>query len=242
MLGEIYMKKLMAVLICAVLLLSFSACGEKKEQDTPSTSVHTVKEVPEIVKNSTVTDKGGLEIFDGVYLISLAPYSGKFVEDGSDDELSDILSAEIVNTTSVSYELIDFYLTFEQGTYFFSVSSLFANSRLVVLEKNRAYFPPDTKVLNSGVSRFVKFSEAPTVHLDEFRITYTDSIINVENLTDADIDNVYVYYKSMKNDVFFGGITYRVKVGTVKSGATVQTVAGKFKADSTRIVFVTYDK
>lgn len=240
------MKKLISILLCLLFVLSFSACGNKTpsenstEENTTGESTTEKRELPDIVKNSKVTKNGAVEIYNGVYIYDIKPYSGKFVEDGSDDELKDIMSVYLINTTDVSYQMLDFTLLLPQGKYSFSAKTVFANSSFVVLEKDRNFIPPKTDEFIVDVTDVVMFNEKPSVHLDKFEITYTDKIINVKNITGEDIENVYVYYKNVKDDIFFGGITYRVSVGKVPAGEIIQTVAERFAPDSMKIVFVTY--
>lgn len=210
---------------------------DKKEDDTTTTQAETL---PKEITDSKVTPNGALYLTDGIYVTAIEKYSGEYIEDGSNDKLKNIISATVINTTEKSYQLFEFSLTFPQGTYHFSVKSLFAHSQVKVLESGRNFMPSKTDEVTGAVETQALFYEDPSVHLDKFEITYADSVINVKNITDKPIDNVYVYYKSVEDDIFFGGITYRVKVGTVPPDQIVQVMANNFKADTSKIVFVTF--
>ncbi|MBR6534385.1 MAG: hypothetical protein IKT65_02300, partial [Clostridia bacterium] len=63
----------------------------------------------------------------------------------------------------------------------------------------------------------------------------------VTNITDNDItSDVVISYKNYANDMFYGGITYRITVsGGIKAGQTVQSKAGHFSAASSKVLTVT---
>lgn len=257
------MKKICALIITLLLAVSFTACGGgtnnnetesgNKEitgtiidvTDTSETTEPQAPEgetLPEEVLKSELTDNGAYKIVDGVYLTAIEPYSGKYVEDGTDDKLKDIMSVTLMNTTDTSYQLLEFTLSLPQGNYSFSVKSLFAHSKITVLEKNRNYMTKNFDGLSTEVTQYITFDEPPTVHLDELEITFAEGIINVKNKTDKTLKDVYVYYKGFTEDYFFGGITYRVSAGDIEPDQIVQTVANKFSADTMRIVFATFNE
>lgn len=248
------MKKLSAIIIAAVVIAMLAACSVNTNNNEsgnnevtgvisqqPDETENEGTTLPEIVVKSDVTDHGAYEIFKGIYITQIDSYSGEFVEDGTDDYVKNVMCVTIVNTNQESYQLLDFSVSLEQGTYNFSAKSLFAHSQVTLLEKNRNTCPLDKKVVSGETLNIISFDEAPTVHLDELEITFSDNIINVKNLTDKTIKDVYVYYKGVRNDIFFGGITYRVGFGEIEPGKIAQTVANKFSPDSMQIVFATFN-
>ena len=107
-------------------------------------------------------------------------------------------------------------------------------------------------VLNLGKEKYKKgeiesgkvtlealFSEEPEIKSDKLQISFTDGFINAKNISDDELENVYIYYKSIDENGFFGGITYRVGIDRIKSGEIVQTGSKNISFDSSRIVFVT---
>lgn len=241
------MKRILVLTICLLMVLSFAACGtdEPNPDDNAFTYENTEttaenETLPKEVTDSKVTPNGALFLTDGIYVTDIEKYSGEYVEDGSNDNVKNIISATVINTSETSYQLVEFSLTFPQGTYHFSVKSLLAHSKVKVLEKDRNFIPSRTDEVRGAVETIIPFTENPTVHLEELEITFADSIINVKNITDKPINDIYVYYKGVRDDIFFGGITYRVSVGTVNPGEITQVMSENFKADSSRIIFATF--
>jgi hypothetical protein len=64
--------------------------------------------------------------------------------------------------------------------------------------------------------------------------------MNVKNISDSDIEgNIYVYYKYKTQDLFYGGITFRVTVeGGLKAGEIRQLMTSHFNPDTCQVVMV----
>lgn len=213
------MKKAVSIIFCLIFLFSFSAC--KGENNRP-------------------IDKGIHTLYDGIYITDISPYSGVFVEDGSEDITENIISVTLINESEKSYQLFDFSLTIGGEDYNFSVKTLLSGSAVTVLEKDKKLMPKSTDEIVSLVTDLIYFENEPSVYSDVFEISGAESIINVKNISAQDAENVTVYFKGVSDENFFGGITYRVEVGTVPAGQIVQSVALKYSPEKTKAVFVTY--
>ena len=194
-----------------------------------------------IVKNKDKNEKL-IEITEGVYITDIAPYNGDFNENGSDLKSVNTLCLTVENTSGRHYEYLNFELFSGGQRYKFSLYTLFNGSTVKVLERDAAKYDENINVTSCVLVDYKVFSEKPSVHLDEFRISCLDGIVNVENLTENEIKNVKVFFKYVDSDVFLGGVTYCADAGNLRGGDIVQIPAEKYKKDKSKVVFVTYDK
>ena len=177
---------------------------------------------------------------DGVTIEEIFYYSGAYVEDGSNAACESICAVRLYNASPVHYQYLRFSLETSGGAYTFAASTLFAGARMTVLCEENAPFDGG-EVLSASLLTAAPFLETPTVHTDTLRITYSDGFLNVKNLTDGPLANVYVYYKDTDSYGYLGGITYRVSFGEIPAGETVQSGAANMRRATGRVVFVTYD-
>ncbi|MBP9988976.1 MAG: hypothetical protein KBT46_05700 [Ruminococcus sp.] len=192
--------------------------------------------------NNKDNDKKIIQITDGVYVTDIFPYNGEVTEDSSGLKSANVLCLTVKNTSGKHYEYLNFELFSGGQRYKFSVYTLFNGSSVKVFEKDSAKYNENIKVTSTVVVDYKIFSEKPTVHLDKFKISCLDGIINIENITDTDFKNVKVYFKYVDSDVFLGGLTYCVDARDLHSGQIVQISAEKYKKNNSKVVFVTYDK
>jgi hypothetical protein len=89
---------------------------------------------------------------------------------------------------------------------------------------------------------FAQFFETePSIPRDELEISVTHKGIRVRNLTNEDIDrDILLYYKSVQNGVYVGGITYRVRLSGLKAGDEATVYADHATEKYTQVMFVEY--
>lgn len=232
------MKKKVWITVVAVLaVLAVVLVGTKliKGEKSGNTDVQAETTVNQL--NLPYTLGNGCEIAE------IKPYSGPFVEDGSDSEKQNVYALVIKNTTGKNFQYMNLKLTIAGRDYIFKVTTLFDNSAVTVLESTGAQYT-QTKADTVELTQSIEFPSSPTVHPKELEITVMDGLMNVKNISGKDIDgNIYVYYKQTDGDDWFGGITYRASAnGGLKSGEIRQIPANHFKKDSCKVVFTEYDK
>ena len=110
-----------------------------------------------------------------------------------------------------------------------------------VLDQNKTAFS-EGEIRSASIGALAAFTETPSVHLETLSISYTDGFINVENLTDTPLSNVYIYYKNLDDTGYFGGITYRAAVEELPAGEMQQIPAVHITKDASRVVFTTYEE
>lgn len=232
------MKRLIALFICAIFIFVFSACSVKDGSSTEMTG-QSIASYGE--SQSGFAADGSYLLYDGIYITDFSSYSGKYVEDGSGDEVIDVFSVTLFNSSDKDYQLLDFSLLSGDEKYTFSAKTVLAGSKMILLESGRKAFDEKAENFSVEINGVTEFDEKPSVCPDELDINYADNIINVKNISGKELKNVYVYYKGYENGAYLGGITYRVSVGDIPPDAVVQAFSANFFSESSKIVFSSFE-
>lgn len=221
-------KAFILLLLCAALLL----CGCNDTDDPAPSPSPTVESVPVPEENQNVGN--------GISLLSIDRYAGAFVEDGSDDILSDVMAITVRNDGGKTVQYAHIVVTIDSAAYEFDLSTLPAGAKAQVLEMNRAAMPASVENFDCDVSVCAFFDAEPTMHDELFEIETADTAITVTNISDTDLSGIYVYYKISYGELYMGGITYRVGVESLKAGESYTCYAGHFSAQYSTLMFVSY--
>ena len=131
------MKRLIALFICALYIFAFSACSVKDGGSTETTGQSIASSAE---SQSGFQTDGSYLLYDGIYITDFSSYSGKYVEDGSGDEVKDVYSVTLFNGSDKDYQLIDFSLLSGDEKYTFSAKTVLAGSKMILLEAGRKAF------------------------------------------------------------------------------------------------------
>ncbi len=182
-----------------------------------------------------------IDLGQGLILTEYAPYTGSYVEDGSNELVSDVMMILLENTGSKALQYARISLEFPQDTANFSVTNIPAGGRVVLLEENRMAYREELPT--SGlVSNLVLLPELP-MYADIFEITADKGVLTVTNISDTVVTgDIYIYYKNSAQDIFYGGITYRAKLtGGLTPGQSKQVGAGHYLPTGSTILMVSYN-
>ena len=196
----------------------------------------------EVISGAPSVDfEDGIALGKGLVLGSLSNYAGMYMEDGSNEIVSNIMSAEVTNTAEEDLQLARITITYADSVREFEVTNLPAGAAVILLEKNRQSLP-EGDFTSAAAENIAFFSSPMDTHEDIFEISGMDGALNVKNISSGDISgDIYVYYKYAANDVFFGGITFRTKVDKgLKAGEIRQVMTGHYDPDNCVITMVTY--
>ena len=216
---------------------------EKEQTETADGAPDTDKEVVTADTDKKEPEKTGTDLGDGLFLVSIEPYSGAFVEDGSDEPVENIISIVVKNAGDSAVQMVDITLGTDYGDAEFSATTLLPNTSTVILEKNRMKYPGADKFGAAKIELLGRFIEEPSFFSDKFEIKGTDGFISVKNKSGKDIpENVRVYYKTVNDGKYLGGITYQATLsGGISAGDTIILSAAHFKIDGSRLMFVKYE-
>lgn len=179
----------------------------------------------------------------GLEITEIASYSGEYVEDGSNENIKNVLSIKVENKSSKPIQYCEIYLEDKNGEKAtFKLSTLPANETMLVMESNKRTFKKSDSFKEASASNVAYFQYPISMQEDKIELSGMDGCLNVKNISNGDIKNtVYVYYKNYdkENNLFVGGITYRAKVeGGLKVGEIKQVMTSHFSLEDSMLMFV----
>lgn len=208
-----------------------TASGEfKPEATSPSIKIEDLED----------TDS---EEYKGLQVLQTGSYSGIFVEDGSNDAVSQILMIVVKNTSTQTVQYAQIELTDGNTTAYFTLSTLPPGESALLMEKNRMPYADGESLTQIKISNVALFAQEPDLREDLVKVQALDGVLNVTNISGQDIaGNVVIYYKNASSDMLYGGITYRTTIsGGIKAGEVKQIVAGHFSKNGSRIMWITVE-
>lgn len=215
-----------------------NAVGAEKQ---PEDILNSGNIVIEPVEAPEIEDKA---FMDGLVTVEkVGRYAGIFVEDGSDEIVSDVFAITVVNNSDKMLQYAQVVITCGGEEYTFDMSTIPAGARAQVLEKNKKALPEDLSDAQTVLTTVTEFQEAPSTYPEVFELTPFEYSVNIKNVSKSDISgDVYVYYKTKVGDLYMGGITYRAKVTDLAAGEEKSAYASHFYGSDSEILFVTYAK
>lgn len=208
----------------------------QQEQESDATEVQSVvTEAPQSV--------AGLHLGSDVYVTGTMSYTGAFMEDRTDEVVSDVLGIRVTNAGEEYIQAMDIVLTDGEVNAEFSLSTLFPGQTVVVLEKNRMAYSTAPVFTAAEPTSVALFDSNPGMAEDQIQIQCLDGVINITNISGEDITgDILVYYKNYISGIYYGGITYRLRVeGGLKAGEIRQGSAAHYNTSNSVVVFATCD-
>ncbi len=210
------------------------------EEIPPSVTVPPEKD-PDTGEIVGVTFPCKIQEYDLV-IEKVAPYSGMFVEDGSNANTQNVAMLLVNNNGDSSVEYTQICLLYGEEKLLFDISALPAGEKLVVQEKSGKAIPEgDVSYVSATVVRRAEMEMSKS----EVRVTDNgDNTLTITNLTGETIPTVRVFYKYyMENEeIFVGGIAFTVRITRLGAGASVTIQPSHYASQTCRVVMVlTYD-
>lgn len=175
-------------------------------------------------------------------VLKVADYSGIYLEDGSDGNVSGIAVALLCNTGDEAIEYVDVTMVYEDKTLVFKASAIPAGARIAVQEMNKVSCS-DGALLECSAS--IAALETLDLAEDSLRLEDNgDNSITITNLTNEEIATVRVFYKYYLEDeaTFIGGITYTAKISNLKPQESIVVTPSHYTSEGSVVVMVrTYD-
>ena len=216
---------------------SIDAVAEQEPENPKKNNVG--KEYSADVEEEGVTYP--VDMGEGITLMAVQSYSGKFIEDGSDELVSEVMSLIVQNNGEKDVQLADLKLVDLEGKeYQFRITTLMPGQTMIALESTRASYQEEVKIFSAKVEHLAVFSEKPQMAEDIFKIESQQNLIIVTNISDKKILAARVCYKNMMDEVYLGGITYTVSIPELLPGETVELSTKHYTKDTSQMVFVTY--
>lgn len=177
----------------------------------------------------------------GLVVKKIGSYSGIYVEDGTNDEVKNVLTITVENTSDKTVEYSDFSFEISNGkTAEFKATLLPPGEKAILFEQKR---------LKYKKSHEYKFVDEITAYMDNEKLTLmedkvsivaaNENTLTVTNLTDKDIDVLRIFYKYQYEDgTFVGGITFTSKLENIEANATITVSPAHFEAEGCKILRV----
>ena len=171
-------------------------------------------------------------------------YTGIYMEDGTDEPVTGILKIEVTNVSGEPVQYAEINLDVKGETAHFTVTALPAGATAVLLERNRMEYRDDIDYMSAEAEcvNMAMFNSELSLHEDKLKIQTLDGALNITNISGEDItDTIILCYKSYQNDMYYGGIAYRIKLeGGLKAGELRQIMAEHFQEPGSQMVFVDF--
>lgn len=238
--GRIALLVILLLLLALLIWLAILLRHQEVPLLEPGNVQTTEPEKPlEIQTLPQMTEPDPMELSDGLRILSVGKYTGMYMEDGTNEIVTDVMMIVLENAAGQDLQLARINLEYPGITMEFEVTNVPAGEKVVILEKNRR--PMQTEeILSVQTRNVVFFPEKMKLQEDQFQITGSNGSLKVTNISGADITgDIYIYYKNSASDLLYGGITYRSSVkGGLAAGMSVSIVAGHYSPDMCRIVQV----
>ena len=230
---------LVVIMILAALLF-LPGCAQKNEIATPSEVESVAPAVTDLSENNPPeADISGVELLPGVTVSEPFPYSGKYVEDGSDDAVENIAAVRLTNVGATDYLYLEFSVTTSDGDYAFTASSVHVGTVMTVLCKEKKTCSEGESVLSVDCPIHAEYQTPPTMCEDQFSFVQAPGSFSIKNISGQDLNGkITVYYKSTDENGYLGGITFRTVLNGMKADAEEWMPSGHMG----QIVFVTYEE
>ena len=225
-------RKLLALVLIAAMLLTLCACGKKDEPKPTETLPPIETGIPEEVTTRLPF------LGNGLYITEIGSYIGLYMEDGTDEEVVDVMMILLENQNERPLQYATIQLEYPDFTAEFEVTNVPAGETVVLLEKNRHGYT-DEEFNDAKASNVLFFENQMSIQEDKVEITGVDGAINVKNLTEETLGEMYIYYKNASSDLLYGGITYRGKVEAgLGPGQTYTLLTSHYKPNICRVIDV----
>lgn len=240
-------KPLGLLLLIALAALGIAAAllWPHLSQDTPGQTVQTQPSAataqttaPAIETTLPPQEQAAFELGYGLEITDSGKYTGMYMEDGTNEVLSDVMMLVVRNNGEDDIQLAEITALCGGEEYHFTLTNLAVGQRAVLLEQERK---PAAELTSAVLDACAPFAQPMELYEDQLQITGLDGMVNVQNISDADIEgDIYVYYKYAAQDIFYGGITFRVRIeGGLMAGELRQLPAGHFTQEGCTVVQVT---
>lgn len=234
--NSIVMYVLFAALLLAAVLLVVTRFINSTDTQEPVNSAAVPPVSTPAPENTT-----SIDLDSGLEITSIGRYAGSFVEDGSDDIVSDVCAITVRNNGEATVQYAEIVMDVGGENYEFKLSTLPAGRSVQLLELSRRTAPESTDDVTAELKNIVTFAPEPSLCADVIQIDVQDTAITVTNISDSDINGqIYVYYKSAYGDLYLGGITYRTGISSLAAGQSTTLYASHYSTEYSEIMFVTY--
>ena len=239
----------LAVVIFLVLLLMQPSQSDEGEQFTGQVPTIGGTQVLQSDRNGTGNGKRfelSIPVENGLEIQTVGAYTGIYMEDGTDEIVTDVLMLVLENNSGSTVEYAKITMNIGEKNAEFTVTTLKPDAKVVLLEKNRMAYDNtlDYSKATFKCENLAVFQKPLSLQEDKLSFQILNGAINITNISGEDISGrIAIYYKNKAAGIYYGGITYRVLIEEgLKAGEIRQILASHFAETGSEIVFVTIDQ
>ena len=171
----------------------------------------------------------------------LSPYSGYFIEDGSDQGVSGIAAIVLTNNGG-DLDFVGIGISQGDRSLAFSASQIPAGATVIIQEQNKAAYDIDDYYSCTATT-----TESSGFDLAKDKLVIEElnnGSFQVANITEETIPEVKIYFKNYlsSEDVYVGGITYSVTLTDIEPQTAVSVNSSHYDASFSEIVDVEIGK
>lgn len=220
------------ILLCILLMLMIGIIIYK-QQERNNAQIEYPAQLNDVQQTS-------IYLGNDMYITDVGKYSGIYMEDGSNEIVSDVMMICVKNKGKKTIQYAEISVPVGDKTGSFVLSTLPPDSTVIVLEKNKMSYEKEDYTI-AVAQNVAVFSNSINLCEESLDIQSLDGIINVKNISGDDIkDDIVIYYKYSSIDALYGGITYRIRIeGGLKKDEVRQIAASHFSEVGSKIMFVT---
>lgn len=189
-------------------------------------------------------EKTALDAGYELQVTAVGSYSGPYMEDGSDEEVSNVMAITVKNNGEEAVQYGEIIMTGKNDeTATFKFSTLEAGASMCVLESERKPYKKRDGYEQAAAQNVAYFQNPLQTYEDQLQIQPLDGGLNVTNISNKDIKGeIIIYFKDVADDMLMGGITYRGRITDgLKAGEIRQLMSQNFTKENTKVMFITID-
>ncbi|MBR5245930.1 MAG: hypothetical protein IKV25_01000 [Clostridia bacterium] len=233
----ILFKKIISIILCVSLVALLCACN--KDTHIPDEPDNKIPVITEEIEMSQIADFESKETEDSQVGLIVDSWL-KIISIGESEGILTVLVRNVADF-DVQYAVLE--VADGYNTAKFSITTLTAGATMVLKCENSVRFNENARYYGWEISEKAIFSETLLRHTDTFEIDGEDGEISIKNISNKNIKgDIYVYYKTVIDGVYVEGTTYRVRVDGLKKGEQTRVLSQHYKKETSRIMFVTYEK
>ena len=222
------------VLVFIVILCIYVIHMQKAS--SPQDSSKKIEEIPGFSLLQQENPNMDITLKDKSLMIeAVGTYSGKYMEDGSDSEIEKVPAVLVRNCSKQMLQIAEIELQIEQEKKaVFRLTDIPAGKAVLVLDLNKNICTEGSKV--KYLSEAESYFDENFRPADGLEAEGTDGRLTLKNKTEQTCPYVYVYYKTKyTDDIYLGGITYRVPYEEIPAMTQVEADAGHYHPDKSEI-------
>lgn len=176
----------------------------------------------------------------GLEITRYGKYIGVYMEDGSDEFVSNVMMIQVENTSEQAIQYAKITVSGPAGDAVFTLTTLMPGQSIVVLETARKPYSDGDVYTEATLDNLAVFQDTPSLMEDQILIQPLEGGFNITNISGADITgDIQVYFKDIAGEMLYGGITYVCRIeGGMKADEVKQIMSANFTETGSCVVFI----